>query len=129
MSRNLAKKGQLDKPIVLWTRTISNADTHSSDIGHASVAKSAEEAVANSDMIWSCLVDETAVRQVYDRILKQDVKGKLFVECSTVTPEASNELCAKVLAAGAEFVSMPGRSSYFHFNPSGLISRCGDSLR
>ncbi|MCJ1378970.1 hypothetical protein MMC17_002069 [Xylographa soralifera] len=107
MSSNLAKKGQLEKPIVLWSRTISKADAHSSAIGHASVAKSAEDAVAESDMIWSCLTDETAVRQVFDGILKQDVRGKLFVECSTVTPEASNELCAKVLAAGAEFVSMP----------------------
>ena len=44
----------------------------------------------------------------FNSILENDVEGKLFVECSTVTPEYSNELAAKVIGAGAEFVSMPG---------------------
>ena len=32
----------------------------------------------------------------------------LFNECSTVTPEYSNGLAAKVIGAGAEFVSIIG---------------------
>ena len=108
MSNNLVKKGKLDKPIVLWSRTSRNATERSAAVGHATVVSSAEAAVEQSDIIWSCLSDEKAVTQVFDAILKRDVKGKLFVECSTVTPKAWNELCDRVVTAGAEFVSMPG---------------------
>lgn len=45
---------------------------------------------------------------MFATILENDVKGELFVECSTVTPEHTNILAAKVIGAGAEFVSMPG---------------------
>jgi 3-hydroxyisobutyrate dehydrogenase-like beta-hydroxyacid dehydrogenase len=110
MSNNLATKGSLEKPIVLWSRTTANAEAHHSDVPHSVVVPSLAEAVAQSDIIWSCLSDQDAVFTTFEQILKQDVKGKLFIECSTVTPEASTELVAKVLAAGAEFVSMPGMS-------------------
>jgi 3-hydroxyisobutyrate dehydrogenase-like beta-hydroxyacid dehydrogenase len=107
MSNNLATKGSLEKPIVLWSRTTANAEAHHSDVPHSVVVPSLAEAVAQSDIIWSCLSDQDAVFTTFEQILKQDVKGKLFIECSTVTPEASTELVAKVLAAGDEFVSMP----------------------
>ncbi|MCJ1397907.1 2' O-ribose methyltransferase [Xylographa trunciseda] len=107
MTRNLVNKASLEEPIILWSRTTCNAQEHSAHIGHSVVASSAEEAVARSDMIWSCLSDEEAVNQVFGILLEKDLRGKIFVECSTVTPEASNKLAAKVIAAGAEFVSMP----------------------
>jgi 3-hydroxyisobutyrate dehydrogenase-like beta-hydroxyacid dehydrogenase len=111
MSRNLALKGSLDQPILLWSRTTANAEAHAAELGpeRSTVASSLTEAVKGADMIWSCLTDLAAVSQTFDTILQTDVKGKLFVECSTVTPEASDALAAKVLAAGAEFVTMPGR--------------------
>jgi 3-hydroxyisobutyrate dehydrogenase-like beta-hydroxyacid dehydrogenase len=93
---------------VLWSRTTANAEAHHFNVPHSVVATSLAEAVSQSDIIWSCLSDQDAVFATFEQILKQDVKGKLFVECSTVTPEATTELVAKVLAAGAEFVSMPG---------------------
>lgn len=44
-------------------------------------------------------------------ILRENVKEKLFVECSTITPEATNKLARRVLNAGGEFVAMPGKST------------------
>ena len=109
MSRNLAVKGNLDKPVVLWSRTIANAHAHSAEVANTVVETSLEAAVRQADMIWSCLSDETVVAAMFDQVLEHDVRGKLFVECSTVTPAASTALAARVLDAGAEFVAMPGK--------------------
>jgi 3-hydroxyisobutyrate dehydrogenase-like beta-hydroxyacid dehydrogenase len=108
MSRNLATKGKLDKPVILWSRSLDKAHAHSQAVENTVVASTLEAAVKDSDMIWSCLSDHEAVMATFASILENDVKGKLFVECSTVTPEYSNELATKVTGAGAEFVSMPG---------------------
>jgi 3-hydroxyisobutyrate dehydrogenase-like beta-hydroxyacid dehydrogenase len=47
--------------------------------------------------------------ETFNTILKEDVREKIFVECSTITPEATNELARRVLNAGGEFVAMPGK--------------------
>jgi 3-hydroxyisobutyrate dehydrogenase-like beta-hydroxyacid dehydrogenase len=62
-------------------------------------------------MVWSFLADEDAVLEMFDTILREDIKGKLFVECSTITSEATNKLARRVLNAGGEFVAMPGKTA------------------
>lgn len=37
-----------------------------------------------------------------------DIRGKLFVESSTIPAETADSLSKQILDAGAEFVSMPG---------------------
>lgn len=108
MSKNLVKNGNLSKPIIIWNRTASHATSHSEKIGNCIVAKTPPEAVSKSDIIWSCLANQEAVVSIYDEILQSDIRGKLFLECSTITAEATNELAKKVIDAGAEFVAMPG---------------------
>lgn len=108
MSRNLAAKGNLDKPVILWSRSLDKAHAHSEAVENTIVASSLETAVKDSDMIWSCLSDHEAVKATFARILENDVKGKLFIKCSTVTPEYANQLAAEVIGSEAEFVSMPG---------------------
>jgi hypothetical protein len=44
-------------------------------------------------------------------ILREDIKGKLFVECSTITSEAMDKLARRVLNAGGEFVALPGKAA------------------
>lgn len=112
MSKNLAQKGNLSKPIILWNRTMSRAVSHSSAIGNATVAESLSEAVSKSDIIWSCFSDQKAVISSFDVILNTDVRGKLFLECSTITPEGTNELADRVISAGGEFVAMPGINAF-----------------
>lgn len=110
MTKNLVKIGNLTRPIILWNRTESKARSHSINIGHSSVASSIQDAVTKSDIIWSCLSGQKAVLECFDVVLKSniDLKGKLFLECSTITPEATNELAERLIEAGAEFVAMPG---------------------
>lgn len=108
MSKNLVQKGNLEKPLILWNRTASRAESLSARIGHSTVVDTVEEAVSRADIIWSCFMDTEVVRDIFEKILKLDIKGKLFVECSTIKPKDTNELAAQVEAAGGEFVAMPG---------------------
>ena len=108
MTKNLVLNGKLEKPIILWNRTEARTVEHQAAIRHAVAAKSIESAVSRSDYVWSCFSGQEAVIQSFDEILRHDVHGKLFIECSTITPEATNELARKVIEAGAEFVAMPG---------------------
>lgn len=108
MCKNLVQKGNLKKPLILYNRTTSRTVALNARIGHSIVAETVEEAVAPADIIFSCLTGEAAVNQTFDRILKTDIKGKLFVECSTVLAAHMNELSKIVQAAGANFIAMPG---------------------
>jgi len=51
--------------------------------------------------------DDAAVDETIDEALKGDVKGKLFVDCSTIHPETSEGLQKRLTEAGAEFVAGP----------------------
>lgn len=108
MSKNLVLNGALEKPIILWNRTKEVALDHSAKIGSSLVSDTAEEAVERADIIWSCFADQTGVVESFDRILQRNLKGKLFLECSTIEAETSNELAEKIYAACGEFVAMPG---------------------
>ena len=110
MSKNLVVKGKLEKPLIIWNRTHRRATDHSLRIRHSIPVDTIEEAVTKSDIIWSCLVNQEAVVETFDSILKNDIKGKLFIETSTITPEVTNEISRQVIDAGGEFVAMPGIS-------------------
>ena len=109
MCRCLVEKGNLAKPLILYNRTISRATELNARIGHSIVADTVYQAATKADIIFSCLEGETAVNETFDRILSEEIEGKLFVECSTTSREQTNELAKKVEAAKAHFVAMPGR--------------------
>lgn len=100
--------GRLEKPLILWNRTASRAHEHSAQIGNSIVAETIGGALLESDMVWSCLADQEAVLEVFEVIFNHNIAGKLFVECSTITTEATNALAKRVIGAGGEFVAMPG---------------------
>jgi 3-hydroxyisobutyrate dehydrogenase-like beta-hydroxyacid dehydrogenase len=54
-----------------------------------------------------CLGDDAAVNSAVDKILEEDVEGKLIVDCSTVHPDTTNALEKRITSKGAEFVGMP----------------------
>ena len=56
----------------------------------------------------SGLQDQEAVTATFEEILKMDIRGKLFLESSTVIPEVTDQVAKEVEEAGAEFVAMPG---------------------
>ena len=111
MSKNLVEKGNLDKPLILHNRTHSRALNHSQNIGYAVAVESVQEAVARADIIWTCLSDEGAVFETFDAIFQAGITGKLFVDCSTITSQGTNQLARRVRDAGADFVAIPGKAN------------------
>ena len=115
MTKNIVAKANLEKPLILWNRTQQRAKDQSSKIGHSIVAATVKEAVTNADIIWSCLQDQEAVTETFEEILKMDIRGKLFLESSTVLPDITNRIATEVEEAGAEFVAMPGSFRRQHY--------------
>lgn len=68
-------------------------------------------AVAESaDVMISIITEDNGIRKVFrgdDGFLKADVKGKLFIEMSTLQPMTARELAPQVEAAGARLIESP----------------------
>lgn len=111
MVKNLVEKGQLDKPLILFNRTTTRAEQLSSSLpaGETKVEQDLVRAVEASDIIFTCVGDDAAVHETIDTALKANAKGKLIVDCSTIHPDTTDKIAAKVNASGAEFVACPGR--------------------
>ncbi|KAF7589007.1 hypothetical protein BBP40_004938 [Aspergillus hancockii] len=107
MSANLLRYGDIAKPLTLYNRTKSKAEAHSARLGDCIVAECVTDAVSRSDIVWSCLQDEVAVEQTFEEIYPLDIKGKLFVDSSTISPNTANSIAQRVLGAGGEFVTLP----------------------
>src|SRR6267142_2987181 len=92
----------LGHEVRVWNRTADRARGLGLD-----VADSAARLAEVSETLISILTDAAAVESVYGQLLAGDVKGKLFIEMSTVRPETERRLAAKVKAKGAAFVECP----------------------
>lgn len=109
MCKNLVEKGQLDKPLIIFNRTETRATDLNSKLppGKSIVAENLDEAVSKADIIFTCLGDDAAIRDFIATATKANVKGKLFVDCSTVHPDTTNQLAKDIQAKGAEMVACP----------------------
>ena len=107
MSKNLVEKGNLDKPLILYNRTIQKAHDFSAKIGNSTVASSIQEATSKADIIFYCLGEDPSVLETLEEILKVDIKGKTIVDCSTVHPDTTAKEAKMVEAKGGEFVACP----------------------
>jgi 3-hydroxyisobutyrate dehydrogenase len=76
----------------------------------AAVASSPAELAQANDAVITILTDAAAIDAVYNgasALLAGDVRGKLFIEMSTVPPQAEVALAEKVRAKGATLVECP----------------------
>jgi 3-hydroxyisobutyrate dehydrogenase len=81
----------------------------------AKVAGSPAELAEANDAVITILTDGAAIDAVYNGpkgLLSGKVKGKLFIEMSTVAPKVQTDLDNKVRAAGATLVECPVGGSY-----------------
>lgn len=110
MCNNIVEKGNLDEPLTLFNRSHQRAVDLNAKLpaGKSSVASSIEEAVSNSDIIFTCVANDAAIQDTIATAVKENVQGKLFVDCSTVDPDTTNELAKTLEAHGAQFVACPG---------------------
>lgn len=107
MCKNLVEKGNLSQPLIIYNRTTSKAEALASKLGHSTVAPSLDEAVAKADIIFYCLGDDASVLSTIEQATKGNVKGKLFVDCSTIHPDTTTQAAKAVEAQGATYVACP----------------------
>lgn len=94
--------------VTVWNRTAERAQPL---LGQgAEWAASAAELASRADPVITMVTDEQALDAVYlgpQGLLSSDVKGKLFIDMSTVKPAKQQEIAAKVKAAGASYLECP----------------------
>ena len=94
--------------VTVWNRTPEKAKPLAA--AGAKVAGSPAEVAAASEAVVTLLTDGAAIDAVYNGpngLLSGDVKGKLFIEMSTVAPKVETDLAPKVRATGAALVECP----------------------
>lgn len=87
--------------VTVWNRTPDKARATG-----LKVAETPADLAAASEIVISILADAAAVNSVYAQMTPA-MKGKLFVEMSTVRPEVPKALAGKVRAAGGAFIECP----------------------
>ena len=104
MVKNLASKGHT---IRVWSRTEGKAAefARSLNIEHA---KTLKDLAAYSSILMLCVTNTHDVRQVVDEAASSSLKGgSLVVDCSTISPKATEEIAANLRGQGIGFVDAP----------------------
>jgi 3-hydroxyisobutyrate dehydrogenase len=94
--------------VTVWNRTA--AKTAPLAEAGAKVVASPAMVAAGSEAVITILTDGAAIDAVYhgpSGLLSGDVKGKLFIEMSTVPPSVETTLAPKVRTKGGTFVECP----------------------
>ena len=128
MARNLVRAGF---EVTVWNRDTAKASPLAGD--GATVAGSAETAVAGADVVLTMLFDAGAVTEVMTRALPAAGAGAVWVQASTVGIEATEALAALAGEHGVGFVDAPvlgtrqpaeqGKLTVLAAGPSGLRER------
>ncbi|KAL8815763.1 MAG: hypothetical protein Q9223_005133 [Gallowayella weberi] len=112
MVKNLLEKGDLDNKLIIYNRTPQRAADLQSTLDpnkeKTVVAPDVYEAVSVADIVFTCLGDDAAVKETVESISRKcNVNGKLFVDCSTIHPDTTNDIAQVFTRLGAEFVACP----------------------
>jgi 3-hydroxyisobutyrate dehydrogenase len=121
-----ARLMEVGHTLTVWNRTAEKTKPLAE--AGAAVAKTPAELTSTADVIISLLIDTAAIDAVYhgpQGLLAGDVKEKLFIEMSTVTPEAQVALAEQVRAKGAAFVECPVSGSVIPARAGKLLGLMG----
>ena len=122
-----ARLMEVGHKLTVWNRTAEKTRPLA-DAG-AAAAKTPAELTSSVEIVISLLIDTAAIDAVYlgpQGLLAGDTKGKLFVEMSTVTPEAQVALAEKVRAKGAAYVECPVSGSVIPARAGRLLGLMGE---
>ena len=103
MVKNLTTKGHT---VRVWNRTESKAEelAKSLKIDHA---KTIKDLAASSSVLMLCVTNTGDVEQVVNEAAASLKKGSLVIDCSTISPKATEEIAAKLREQGIGFVDAP----------------------
>lgn len=61
----------------------------------------------NSDVLFTMLPNDKVVQDIYNELMKENVKGKLFINMSTISPELTAQLYKLCKDHGANYLDAP----------------------
>ena len=95
MCKNLVEKGDLDKPLIIFNRTQKRATDLNAKLpsGKSTIASSIEEAVSKADIIFTCLGDDAAIKNIVATALKGNVVITLSFLFGIVTELFTPAVC------------------------------------
>ena len=96
-----ARLASLGHEMMVWNRSADKARATG-----LRAARNPAELASSSETVISMLADAAAVNTVYAQMLPA-MRGRLFIEMSTVRPEVSRALAQKVRGAGGAFIECP----------------------
>jgi len=94
--------------LTIWNRTPGKTQKLLDRGAHW--ADTPAQAVADCEAVLSVLTDANAIEQTYSGasgVLSTNIKGKLFIDMSTVRPVTQRDLSVKLKQAEAQFVECP----------------------
>ena len=97
-----ARLASVGHEMMVWNRSADKARATG-----LKVAGTPRELAEGCEVVISIVTDARAVESVYTEMLKGEVKGKLFVEMSTVRPASAKRISDMVKGKGAGFVECP----------------------
>src|SRR5437879_4820826 len=93
-------------------------------------AQDLSEVTAESDVIFTVVTDDNAMRQIFsgsgDNLLK-NARGKLFINCATISPRVHVDVETLAAKAGAESLEACMASSITQAREGKLYLMCGCS--
>lgn len=103
MAKNLEKAGF---PLTVYNRSV--AKTEAFQNCSTAINNSVKELAENSDIIFTMVSDDNAVKAVYDEILSlENIAGKIFVDMSTISQKLSETTAEQLKIKGASFLDAP----------------------
>ncbi len=112
--------------LTVWNRSIDKVKPLAE--AGASIAQTPAELASAVEAVITILTNAAAIDDVYhgpNGLLSGDVKGKLFIEMSTVPPEVEVALAEKVRAKGASYVECPVGGSIAPARAGKLLGNIG----
>lgn len=119
MAKNLEKAGFA---LSVYNRSEEKAEDFKAK---STVYLQVRDLVQNSSIIFTMLTDDHAAKAVYEEILKSDISGKLFIDMSTISPQASSKLSGAVRIKEASFIDAPVAGSTIPAAEGTLIIMAG----
>ena len=119
MAKNLEKASI---PLFVYNRNIDKTKDFEQD---STICTSIEELVNNTEIIFTMLSNDDAVSEVYDQILTLDIKGKLFVDMSTISKEGTQKIAKKIKSKEGSFIDAPVAGSTVPAKEATLIFMVG----
>jgi 3-hydroxyisobutyrate dehydrogenase len=98
----------LGHKVSVWNRTRAKAEALAAE--GAVVVATPDQLAQDSEIIITILTDAAAIEQTYsgpEGLLTGDVRGKTFIEMSTVRPDVERALAKAVQSKGAALVECP----------------------